>query len=293
VLRLIKFIASDMDGTLLNKDQKVSKENKAAIERAQKEGVEVIIATGRSYQEARFALDEANIQCPVICVNGAVVFSKEGTVVASNPLDHDTLKSVVRYLGKMGIYFEIYTNEGTYTKDYEKSIATIVDIFLTANPDLDPLKVTEQARQRMKVSNIKSIANYEELFKKPGIECYKFLVFSIDFQKLGDIASVLKENTSLAVSSSGRENLEITSKYAQKGIALEKYVKEKGGSLSETMAIGDNFNDVSMLERVGFSVAMGNAPEAIKRICDFVTDINDENGVANAINKVLDANLQA
>ncbi|MDQ0218581.1 HAD family phosphatase [Peribacillus cavernae] len=284
---MVQYIVSDMDGTLLNKDQKVSKENKEAIERAQNQGVEVIIATGRSFQEARFALDEANLECPVICVNGAVVYTKDGALAASNPMDPDTVKSVIQYLENEGIYFEIYTNDGTYTKNYEKSLATLVDILLTANPDLDPLKVTEQARQRVTVSHIKSIEDYEKLLSISEIEYYKFLIFSNDLQKLGDTASALKENNHLAVSSSGRENLEITSRDAQKGIALEKYVKERGGSLTEAMAIGDNFNDVSMLERVGRSVAMGNAPTKIKNICEFITDTNDENGVANAINKVL------
>ncbi|WP_367946567.1 Cof-type HAD-IIB family hydrolase [Bacillus sp. V59.32b] len=288
---LVKFIASDMDGTLLNKEQKVSKENKDAIERARKEGVEVIIATGRSYQEARYALDEANIECPVICVNGAVVYTKDGAIAASNPMNPDTVKSVIRYLEGIGIYFEVYTSDGTYTKNYEKSMATLVDILLTANPDLDPIKVTEQARERVTVSQIKSIEDYEKLFSIRELEYYKFLIFSNDFQKLGDAASGLKENTTLAVSSSGRENLEVTNRDAQKGIALERYVKDRGGSLSDTMAIGDNFNDVSMLERVGRSFAMGNAPSEIKNLCDFITDTNDENGVAKAINKVLNEGL--
>lgn len=287
---MVKFIASDMDGTLLNKEQRVSKENKEAIERAQNAEVEVIIATGRSYQEARFALDEAGIECPVICVNGAVVYTKDGEIAASNPLHPDMVKSVTQYLEETGIYFEIYTNDGTYTKDYEKSLASIVDILLTANPDLDPVKVTEQARERVAVSNIKSIQNYEKLFTMPKLEYYKFLVFTDQYDKLGEIASFLKENTPLAVSASARENLEITSRDAQKGIALEKFVKQRGGSMSEAMAMGDNFNDVSMFECVGHSVAMGNAPSEIKEMCDFTTDTNDENGVANAINRALDEN---
>lgn len=288
---MVKFIASDMDGTLLNKEQKVSKENKEAIERAQKEGVEVIIATGRSYQEARYALDEANIECSVICVNGAVVYTKDGTIAASNPMNPETVKSVIQYLDGMEIYFEVYTSDGTFTKNYEKSLATLVDILLTANPDLDPVKVTEQARQRVSISQIKSIEDYEKLFNDQELEFYKFLIFSNDFQKLADVASGLKEHTTLAVSSSGRENLEVTNRDAQKGIALEKYVKDRGGSLSDTMAIGDNFNDVSMLERVGRSFAMGNAPAEIKNLSDFIADTNDENGVAKAIDKVLNEGL--
>ncbi len=68
---MIKCVATDMDGTLLDAKMQVSQENKKAIEAAQAQGVEVVVATGRSYFEARFALDEADIHCPVICINGA------------------------------------------------------------------------------------------------------------------------------------------------------------------------------------------------------------------------------
>ncbi|WP_409303322.1 Cof-type HAD-IIB family hydrolase [Peribacillus sp. SCS-155] len=280
---MVKFIATDMDGTLLDPHQKVSKENIEAIERARREGVEVIVATGRSYQEARFALDEANIECPVICVNGAAVFSSKGEVIASNPIQVNTVKAAAEYLEQNGIYFEIYTNKGTYSKDYDRATATIVDIILTANPDLDPLKVTEMARKRVEIGQVKSIPSYDLLFEDPSVEYYKLLVFSPDFQALEEASRVLKQNENLAVTSSGRENLEINSKDAQKGIALEKYIKARGGSMEEVMAIGDNYNDVSMLQRVGRSVAMGNAPLDIQQQCDFVTDTNEENGVANAI----------
>jgi hydroxymethylpyrimidine pyrophosphatase-like HAD family hydrolase len=91
----------------------------------------------------------------------------------------------------------------------------------------------------------------------------------------------------LEVSSSGHNNLEITHRNAQKGIALETFVKSKGIDISETMAMGDSFNDVSMLERVGRAVAMGNADYEIKTLCDVITATNDEHGVAQAILEVL------
>ncbi|WP_318509290.1 HAD family hydrolase [Bacillus sp. T3] len=70
-------------------------------------------------------------------------------------------------------------------------------------------------------------------------------------------------------------------------MALEQFVKQKGISLKETMAIGDNDNDLSMLSRVGRSVAMGNAAEHVKAQCDFVTSRNDEDGVGKAIIEAL------
>ncbi|PLS18496.1 Cof-type HAD-IIB family hydrolase [Bacillus sp. M6-12] len=284
---MIKSIAIDMDGTLLNKSQKVSKENREAIISAQNKGVEVVIATGRSFSEARYALDEADITCPIIGINGAVVMSEEGKVAASNPMNVEDVIAADRILSEKDLYYEIYTSEGTFSKDFDRSVATLVDIYLTANPDIDPLAVSEHARQRLELGHLKTIESYEKLFQEPNIEFYKLLVFSVDLKKLGEAASELKETVNLAVTSSGRENIEVNSMEAQKGIALEKYLEKKEIPLSEAMAIGDNYNDVSMFERVGRAVAMGNAPSDIQKLCDFVTDTNEENGVANAIWKVL------
>ncbi|PLT30269.1 Cof-type HAD-IIB family hydrolase [Peribacillus deserti] len=285
---MVKSIAIDMDGTLVNKKQSVSKENKEAIEKAISQGIEVIIATGRSFEEARYALDEVDIKTPIIGINGAVVIDTEGKVVEANTMSYEAVTQAAHILSQHDLYYEIYTNQGTYTQDKDKSIALLVDIFLTSNPGADPLVVTEEARKRFEVSQIKIVDSYQRLFEKPEIEYYKFLVFSVDFKKLGEAASELKKLGTLAVTSSGRDNLEINALDAQKGVALEKYLTKRGISMSDAMAIGDNYNDVSMFERVGRAVAMGNAPADIQRICHFVTDTNNENGVAKAILKVLE-----
>ncbi|WMX55616.1 Cof-type HAD-IIB family hydrolase [Peribacillus sp. R9-11] len=284
---MIKTIAIDMDGTLLNKMQKVSDENKAAIQRAQREGVEVIIATGRSYEEAKYALDETGIVCPIICVNGAAIFTQDGKIAASNPMSLATAQSVAEYLEEQEIYFEIYTSQGIYSKDYENAISALVDVFVTANPDIDPVGIRKFAEDRLQLGQVKSVSNYSDLFSHSDKEYYKILSFSKNLSKLDQIASQLKTQDGVTVTSSGRENVEIMSGQAQKGTALEKYVTKKSASMQETMAIGDNYNDISMFERVGLSVAMGNAPLDIQKLCDEVTGINDDHGVATAILKVL------
>ncbi|WP_352924382.1 Cof-type HAD-IIB family hydrolase [Peribacillus simplex] len=256
------------------------------MQKAQSEGVEVIIATGRSYVEARFALDEAGIVCPVICVNGAALFTEDGNIAASNPMPAATAKMVAEFLEEQGIYFEIYTSQGIYSKDYENAISVLVDVFVTANPDIDPENMRKFAEQRLQLGQVTSISDYSELFSRSNEEYYKILSFSKDLNLLNEIASKLKGH-GVTVTSSGRENVEIMSETAQKGTTLETYVNGKSGSMQETMAIGDNYNDVSMFERVGLSVAMGNAPLEIKKLCDEVTGRNDESGVAEAILKVL------
>jgi len=284
---MIKCIATDMDGTLLNSVQQISQENKEAILKAQSQGIEVVVATGRSYQEARYVLEEAGLQCPVIGVNGAEVRSTEGVVISSVPLNKQLARQAAKKLTENDIYFEAYTNKGTYSVDLEKAVSILVDIVVSVNPDADQEKVIYAAGARVRDGLVHGIESYDILFDNENVHIYKFLAFSFDSERLEAAAADLHELEGLVVTSSGHENLEITNRNAQKGIALEAFVKSKGIELAETMAMGDSFNDVSMLERVGRAVAMGNAAHEIKTLCAYVTETNDEHGVAKAILEVL------
>lgn len=284
---MIKCIATDMDGTLLNTMQQISEENKQAILAAQAKGIEVVVATGRSYQEATYALDEAGLTCPVICVNGAEVRSKKGEVITASPIDKQLAGQAALLLAKTDVYFEVYTEKGAYTIDADKAVTILVDIVLSANPDVDPDMVKTAVQARLNDGLMHKIDDYELLFAAEDQQIYKFLAFSLDPDQLKAAEIALTGLEELTVTSSGHDNIEITHRDAQKGIALEAFVKGKGISLAETMAIGDNYNDVSMFERVGKAVAMGNANFEIKSLCDEVTDTNEESGVAKAILSVL------
>jgi Cof subfamily protein (haloacid dehalogenase superfamily) len=284
---MIKCIASDMDGTLLNSYQQVSQENKEAILKAQGQGVEVVIATGRSYQEVRYILDEADLHCPVIGVNGAEVRTKEGEILSATPIERHVAKQAAQKLMEKDIYFEVYTNKGTYSLDPNKAVAIIVDIVVSANPDVNPEDVVKRAQERTHHGLVHQVESYDVLFNDETHKIYKLFGFALDSDRREAAENALEELTELAVSSSGHNNLEITHCNAQKGIALETFVKSKGIDITETMAMGDSFNDISMLERVGRAVAMGNADYEIKTLCDVITATNDEHGVAQAILEVL------
>ncbi|WP_144551840.1 Cof-type HAD-IIB family hydrolase [Bacillus sp. X1(2014)] len=284
---MIKCIATDMDGTLLNSVQQISLENKEAILKAQSQGVEVVVATGRSYQEATFVLSEAGLTCPVICVNGAEVRSKEGDVLSATPIGKQLAREVAARLSKKDVYFEVYTNQGAFTIDPDKAVSILVDIVMSANPEANQAEIIEAAGARIRDGLVQTIEEYELLFANDQYQIYKFLVFSFDGEKLEAANQALADLEELAIASSGHENLEITNREAQKGIALESFVKERGIDLAETMAIGDNYNDVSMFEKAGRSVAMGNANYEIKSLCDVITDTNVDSGVAKAILEVI------
>jgi len=283
---MIKCIASDMDGTLLNSKQEVSEKNLDAIKKALELGVEVIIATGRSYEEAMSVLRESGLELPIICANGAEIRTKEGEVVKAHPLDHRIAKQAASILDEVGVYYEIYTSEGTYTADYDKGVELIIDIFTTANPELSKDLVEEEAQHRYDEGLIHIVDSYEPILNGEKT-IYKLLVFNKDHSLLDQVEEKLKQVNDLEVTSSAFGNLELMNTQAQKGIALAEFVEGKGISLQDTMAVGDNYNDLSMFQVVGRSVAMGNANEDIKERCTHVTLRNDESGVGEAIFQAL------
>lgn len=283
---MIKCIASDMDGTLLNSKQEVSEKNLEAIQKALNSGVEVVIATGRSYEEAMSVLQESGLQLPIICANGAEIRTKEGEIVKAHPLDHKIAKQAADVLNQVGIYYEIYTSEGTYTVDYDKGVDIIIDIFTTANPELSRELVEEEAQHRYDKGLIHMVDSYEPILNGEKT-IYKLLVFHKDHSFLDEVEEKLKQIHNLEVTSSAFGNLELMNTQAQKGIALAEFVEERGIALQDTMAVGDNYNDLSMFRVVGRSVAMGNANDDIKERCTHVTLRNDESGVGEAILQAL------
>lgn len=277
-----------MDGTLVNKQLKVTKENSERISSAVKDGHHVVIATGRSYDEARHALEEAGLHLPLICVNGAEMRSAEWNILSSIPLTYSQYEEIKNILDEEDIYYELYTSKGTYTDNREKAYEVMKDIVLTSNPEATDDDVQKAALRRFRLGLVSVVGDFEKLMEQSDLEVYKFLAFSSDTAKLQRAFQHLKGVEDLAVSSSADNNLEITNSEAQKGVALKRYAELKGIPLENTMAIGDNYNDVSMLEIAGFPVAMGNAVDEIKEMSVFVTKENDESGVAFAIQKFLE-----
>lgn len=284
----MKLIAIDMDGTLVNRQLKVTKENSKVISQAVKDGHHVVIATGRSYDEARHTLEDAELHLPLICVNGAEIRSAEWEILSSTPLEFSQYEEIKSILDKEDIYYELYTSKGTYTDNREKAYEVMKDIVITSNPEATDDDVQKAALRRFRLGLVSVVGDFEKLLDQKDIEVYKFLAFSSDTEKLQRAFQHLQAVDDLAVSSSADNNLEITNSEAQKGVALKRFAEIKGIPLENTMAIGDNYNDVSMLEIAGFPVAMGNAVDEIKDMAAFVTKENDESGVAFAIQKFLE-----
>lgn len=268
-------IAIDMDGTLLNSQNAIPQENVESIRAAQKEGIHVVISTGRMYDSAKETLDEAGLSCPIVCLNGSQIYDYEAKILHNDSMDKEIFAKALALCEAENKTFIVSTNEGSFTKCRD----TLYDEFFTDKKTGKPYKLTATLR---KIRNYTSIEDFNEL------NVYKILFLSKNDEVINRIRLKLMQEEGLLITSSHSNNVEINAANVSKGAALLKIAPFLGVDLNESMAIGDSFNDVSMFNRVGFSVAMGNAKEELKNQCTFVTKTNDEAGVAHAIYHFLD-----
>ncbi|MFC0470201.1 Cof-type HAD-IIB family hydrolase [Halalkalibacter kiskunsagensis] len=287
---MIKLIAIDMDGTLLGDIRKVTTDNAKAIKEAQNQGIEVVVATGRDEKEARLPVKEANITCPIISVNGAQSRDEKGNILSSFPINKEQANVIFDILRTNEIYFEVYTNRGTVSNNYEKALQTVVDFLLSSGSDDDMETMREIAKERFEVGAITLVDSYHNFLEQEDTIVLKVLAFSKDDQKRNLTRKKLLDIDQLAISASARDNIEITSIHAQKGLAVKAYAQKLGISMNDVMVIGDSFNDISMFEVAGVRVAMENAEQEVKELADFVTNSNEEDGVAFAIRSALAEN---
>ncbi|MCF6411129.1 Cof-type HAD-IIB family hydrolase [Pseudalkalibacillus salsuginis] len=286
----MKLIAIDMDGTLINNNTTINEANVKAIQKAQEAGIHVVVATGRSYEEAVTPIQEVGLSLPIIAINGAQMRTVEGKIKQSIALSKDTYYEAAELLSNYSIYYEVYTNKGTFSDNPGMAVDIIVDIIKSANPEVSNERAHELAAYRISNGRIHTLEDYKEVVEEPDVEIYKLLAFSKNEKSRKGALNDFLTFKDLAVSKSAEANIEITHRDAQKGIAVQKYAEELGIPMREVMAIGDNYNDVSMFEIAGYSVAMGNAEEDIKKLCTFVTKTNDESGVAFAIQTFMKKN---
>ena len=283
----MKLIASDLDGTLLNEVGEVSAENASTIKKALELGIKFVVVSGRSFEYARKPLLAVGIKCPVICLNGAEIYSEDGQLLKKSPLQKRISQKILDACLEEDVYIEIFTNEGGYSTSYERFLQVVIDIFETANPHIDKETILQFAGKRFEEEKVQTVSDFSEVLADRDIEVLKMLAFSRNHHELERIHDNLTNVEQLVMTKSAQGNLEFNDPEAQKGIALNHLANLLGIEMVDVMAMGDHFNDVTMLKMAGIGVAMGNAEAEIKDLADFITKTNTDHGVAVAIEEML------
>ena len=281
---MIKLIASDMDGTLLDAKMSITNDNTSAIREAERLGIEFMVATGRAYTEAKLALEEAGIDCAMITLNGAQVFDKDGHSLFTAGIEKETVTEVLTILSQHNVYYEISTNKGIFSEHQEKRIENFAAHIAESMPHLTYKVAIAMASAHLSLLHITYVDRLDDILKDDSIEVLKIIGFSMDGPKV-------EELDDLVVTSSALNNIEINHRLAQKGIAVARVAKERGIPAEQVMTIGDNLNDVSMIQWAGVSFAMGNAELELKEYAKYETATNLENGVGEAILRAIREDL--
>ncbi|MGP7815685.1 Cof-type HAD-IIB family hydrolase [Niallia sp. 01092] len=284
---MIKCIAIDLDGTLLNHNSKISDENLQSIKDAQHKGIEVVVATGRNYPDVVEIFKDTGVKTWIIGANGATIHTPEGQLFHHVPMNNQKAMQLLEWLETNDYYYEVFSDDYIYTRQKGRELLTIeIDQLCKANPDLDRQDLEKHTDVQYSQTGFYFISSYKELTISP-INVYNILAFSFDRKKRDRGWEMFKEDKSVTLVTSGKYNFEFEHLLASKGHSLAKLTEHLSISLKETMAMGDSMNDLSMLNRVGYPIAMGNAREDVKKACIEITDTNENNGVANAINRFI------
>jgi Cof subfamily protein (haloacid dehalogenase superfamily) len=283
----MKLIAIDLDGTLLSKDTGITQENLQAIRKAQSQGHIVMICSGRAPEDIQQILKKYELSCPLAGSNGSVV-QAEGKLLGMVSMNRENIIQIAKRLDDERVPYRIYTNHGIFVpEDWTERVNLALQgdtIKVEGLSDEVFRRITEQPQQS---DLIKYFHDYNEWFGTKDMKIQKFFILTLNREKKSELTAYLSNIPGVATTSSGQMNIEVMDVNGNKGNALKIMAEYYGISLADTVAIGDNFNDIPMLKVAGFSIAMGNADPAVKQLCNFVTLSNAENGVSYAIDKFI------
>lgn len=252
----VKILASDLDGTLLDQNSRISEKTAKAIKEAQNAGIHFIAVTGRSWETAHQIFQEAGIEVDYILLNGAEFRISSGEIIYQEFIQQDVAEKVIDYLLTARVGLEVNTDKEDFSTD--------TDLCQTASVFSEFFQFGE---------------------KKPKI--LKLFAFSKEAILMKNIKNHFSDWKEIFVTSSAVWNVEITASVAQKGNMLKKVIQYYGVSEDEVIIFGDGENDETMFQKFRRSRAVGNAVSLIRDLSEKVIGYHYENGVAKEIDQIL------
>jgi len=289
---MIRFIATDMDGTLLTHDKKISPKNLEALRLAQEKGVILALASGRGEPSLRRYAEELDMQRHggyLICNNGQKVIALRDGMVIDNPcLQQEVVQRLFRFAkrnrlelimegdGGTSIYTPAYMSVARYLYRRFKKIRNLL-LHRPKDSRLDLFTIPSNRR----ITQVGVEEDIAGIYFKIGIPHRK--------QRLDDIAAAISDEFGHEISTFRVTDtwIDMVAFGVSKAIGFQQILDLNDIPLEASMAIGDSENDIDMLQLAGIGVAMGNAMPSVLAMADEVTLSNEEDGVAAVVLKYL------
>lgn len=290
---MYKLIAIDLDGTLLNSYGQVSERNKEALRKAQEKGIQIVLASGRSTDSVKNLAAELGGNKYIICGNGSLVYDLQNEeIIYDKFIEKKKALQIIKICEENSIYYNVYTENMVIAKNLSNNVLFYHQE--NANkPDSRKTKINLEEDIYDYIENLE-----DEHILKFTISDSSSIIFNSIIKKLREIKSIDVldvAHMSRKIIKSGTEEVqvayyysEITSENVDKWNAINWLAKRLDISAEEIIGIGDNINDKQMIENSGLGVAMGNSAPYIKEVADRVVADNNEDGVAEIIEEVIE-----
>ncbi|WP_174818581.1 Cof-type HAD-IIB family hydrolase [Paenibacillus kobensis] len=255
-----ELIALDVDGTLLTDDHELTEGTREAVRAAGLSGAQIMLCTGRGPNGAYHLLEELELGGIIITHNGAATIDADDrSVVHQFDFDQEQAEPYVKYCRENGVHFDLNTAFDLYI--FEAIDQEGLDMY--AKYGITPILVEHGAKLPGGIVKLTAFADPKTLDKVEA-----------DWRAW---------DTGLQVIRSGEYFIDIQHPSSSKGSALEQFALKRGIDRERIMAIGNYFNDISMLRYAGLGVAMDNSPDEVKQAADAGTRSNAEDGVKHAL----------
>lgn len=259
---MVKLIATDMDGTLINDDGKIDDRVFDLISRLNKNNVKFAAASGRFYSQLMVNFEKVKKNMIFIAHNGALIrYNHNGKVLYSNSILKQNIQKVINLNPNMGEELILSGENDAYV---ESPSQHIINVFSELKVHVVALKSFKQLREPV----------------------YK-MTYHMANGVNQDIIKYLRENLNdeLQFVVSGDRWIDIMNKGTNKGNAIRILQRKFDIDCKNTMVFGDYYNDLPMFKVAKYSYAMGNAPEDVKKSANFVARSNNDDGVYNVLKK--------
>lgn len=268
----IKLVALDLDGTLLDSRKNLSARNLQTLKACISKGIYVVPATGRTIM----GIPEELKQLPgiryAITLNGGVLMDlKENRSVDERKLDYGAALEILDVVRNFHVMYDAYID----------GIGISESRFYD---HMDEYCIPEVIQNLVRLTR-NVVPNIEDYIRRSAVPVEKINLYCSSLDDRKTIRELLSDRKDIIITSSLENNLEINALGATKGEGLSRLAEHLGLKIEETMACGDGENDLTMIQTAGIGVAMANGEEELKKLADYITAANDEDGVAMAIEK--------
>lgn len=289
---MYKLIAIDLDGTLLNSHGEITENTKKILKKCSEKGIEIVLASGRPVDSIKVILDEIGCGRYFIAGNGALIYDiQEDKVIYENFLNKEKVLEIIKICEENSITYNVYEDKTILTTNLKYNVLYY---------HKENLKKEEEKQTHINV--VENMYSYIKNMKEG-----KFLKITICDENIKIFNSILKKikkiekvdilevsHMSRKIIKQGTEEVpieyfytEISAMNVNKWTAIEFLMKKLEIEKQQVIAIGDNMNDKEMIENAGIGIAIEGSTPQIRQIADYITNSNNDEGVAKALEKYI------